>query len=60
MPDAGPSAVTKAKDPTAKSAKAGGGEASMDGKKRFEVKKVYILFGKGSQAKMLTAYSGMP
>ena len=39
MPDAGPSAAGKAKDPVVKSAKSGG-EVSTDGKKRFEVKKV--------------------
>jgi len=38
MPDAGPSAPAKAKAPT-KSSKAGG-EGGLDGKKRFEVKKV--------------------
>ena len=42
MPDAGPSAAAKTKDPPAKSTKIGGGEAAMDGKKRFEVKKVYL------------------
>lgn len=40
MPDAGSSAAAKPKDPTTKSAKAGGADTSMEGKKRFEVKKV--------------------
>jgi hypothetical protein len=41
MPDAESSAPLKAK-PLAKSTKSGGAvESSLDGKKRFEVKKVY-------------------
>ena len=38
MPDAGPSASTNPK-PAAKSSRAGGTDTSLDGKKRFEVKK---------------------
>ena len=40
MPDAEASAPSKAKQ-LAKSSKSGGVEASLDGKKRFEVKKVH-------------------
>lgn len=40
MPDAGPSAAARSKAPATKSAKAGGADTSMEGKKRFEVKKV--------------------
>ena len=42
MPDAGPSAGAKSKAPAVKSAKAGGADTAMDGKKRFEVKKVRL------------------
>ena len=41
MPDAGPSAPAKTKAPS-KAAKAGGTDVAMEGKKRFEVKKVQI------------------
>ena len=39
MPDAGPSVPAKSKA-TAKSSKSGAAEGGLDGKKRFEVKKV--------------------
>lgn len=42
MPDAGPSSVAQSKEPATKSAKAGRADTNMDGKKRFEVKKVYF------------------
>ena len=45
MPDAGPSGPSKTKDAVAKISKAGG-EAAVDGKKRFEVKKVLIPGGR--------------
>lgn len=40
MVDAGPSAPAKTKALGAKSAKSGGTDTGIDGKKRFEVKKV--------------------
>lgn len=42
MPDAGPSSAAKSKAPVAKGAKAGGADTNMEGKKRFEVKKVHF------------------
>ena len=40
MPDAGPSTPVKASKTSLKSSKAGASEGIVDGKKRFEVKKV--------------------
>jgi len=42
MPDAGPSALAKSKVTGARAARSGAADAGSDGKKRFEVKKVWI------------------
>ena len=59
MPDAGTPGPSKGKA-TVKSAKAGGADASTDGKKRFEVKKVLYFFERTPTLTCLTFSSGTP